>query len=92
MNGWSAAAPDRREDLHRPARLPGGSADVSRNISSLTSPRARTRQEDAARRDRLQGQAVHVEVLLEGEVDLLAVARLLRRVEHHDVEALPRRQ
>ena len=49
-------------------------------------------RKDAARRDGLQGQSIHVEVLLEREIDLLAVAGQLGRVEHDHVEAIAGRQ
>src|SRR5438105_4595006 len=79
------------EDLHGSSRLPGGLAERIEERLLGNEAGARAGDEDAAGGHRMQRQAVHVEVLLEGEIDLVAVARLLGWIEYDDVEALARR-
>src|SRR5262249_36867376 len=79
------------EQLQRASRLPGGAAQRLEEHLLADEARAGAGQEDAARRDGLQRQLVHVEVALEREIDLLAIASLLRWIEDHHVETLARR-
>ena len=85
-----AARPADANDLQHTPGLPSGSPQRLQEVRLADQTGARTGQENAARRHRLQGQLVHVEITLQRQIDLLPIPRLLGRVEDHHVEPLPR--
>src|SRR5713101_5580598 len=88
MKRMIGRGPGNFENLNRPARLPGGSAQALQESFFADQPRAGTREENPAGGHDLQSKTIHVEVFLESETHRFTVARLLGRVEHDHVEAL----
>src|SRR5690349_1341165 len=79
------------ENLRCAARLPGRAAERLDKAFLADQARAGAGEQQAAGRDDLHGESVHVEITLERVVDLLAVAGLLRRVKNYHVKALASR-
>src|SRR5947209_19219897 len=74
QEGVVGAGAGQAQHLRGAARLPGGAADRVAEVGLAHQARAGTGQEDSAGGDRLEGQAVHVQVALQGEVQFLAGA------------------
>src|SRR5262245_27873980 len=80
------------DDLHLSSRLPRGSTYRVQKRFFGNESRARAGHEQAARRDREQGEAIHVEIFFESERNVFAVARLLGGVEQDNVKTLSGRK
>jgi hypothetical protein len=82
--------PSNTNDLHGSPRLPGCPAECFQEHFLADQAGARAGQEHSARRHCLQRQPIHVQITFQGEIDRFAVARLLGRVQHDDIELAPR--